>query len=620
MSQARVLAVDDQRYFRELIEGLLAEEGYAVQTAASGEEALHVLEREDFDVVVTDLVMPGIDGTQLVERLRERRPDQDIVMVTGVADVKTAVTAMKLGVTDYILKPFDRDVLVRSLKVILERRRLRVEHARLMEENLEYLSVLSLYERAASLFSTLGVEALCERVVEGLCLETRAQGGVLWIAPESGERRLQLLAARGIIRVEEEPEMLDLDAFDQELRPLASELRSVVSTHQRGNVLWVALRQAGELLGIARLSDKLDDGDFGDSERAAGEKFASLATVALSNATRFRSLERLTLRDPTTKAYTNAYLQDIVRNEIQKASRFGRTFSLGQIEIQGIGPLRRHTSASQLARWLEEVAHEVGRGLRSTDLLAAHGEGCFRVLLPETDAIGAAVLTQRIREHVVASEAYRSVEAELRPDLVAATVSYPADGTQLETLAELLSQRAAAHVGSLANEVGLEDGALDGVIDGLLARGRDEAPSLADQVTRLVVDEVGRRPGDRGLLFVRPGPGRTDAVLGSLRRLARWTKKAPTSEIILIGEGDDAERSALAKLPVTWVCPERLPTTASLVLYYGDGPAYAAVSENCEGAPNGAKLRFFDTADRPLIEQLAFRLQRELGVTALGAA
>ena len=158
MPKARVLAVDDQRYFRELIEGLLTDEGYEVVTASSGEEALHVFEREDFDIIVTDLVMPGIDGAELVQRIKERRPEQAIVMVTGVVDVKTAVAAMKEGATDYILKPFDRKALSVSLEKILKRRRLHEEHSRLMAENLEYMGVLSLYERAASLFSTLSLE------------------------------------------------------------------------------------------------------------------------------------------------------------------------------------------------------------------------------------------------------------------------------------------------------------------------------------------------------------------------------------------------------------------------------------------------------------------------------
>ena len=89
--KARILAVDDQRYFRELVEGILRDEGFEVQTASSGEEALHILEREDFDVVVTDLVMPGIGGPELVYKIRERLPDQDIVAVSGVVDVTTAL-------------------------------------------------------------------------------------------------------------------------------------------------------------------------------------------------------------------------------------------------------------------------------------------------------------------------------------------------------------------------------------------------------------------------------------------------------------------------------------------------------------------------------------------------
>ena len=122
MGKARILAVDDQRYFRELIETQLGEEGYEVRTAASGEEALHILEREDFELVITDLVMPGLDGSELVQRIKERLPDQDVVMVTGVVDVSTAVDAMKQGATDYILKPFDKEALCESIDKILQRR------------------------------------------------------------------------------------------------------------------------------------------------------------------------------------------------------------------------------------------------------------------------------------------------------------------------------------------------------------------------------------------------------------------------------------------------------------------------------------------------------------------
>ena len=116
MPRARILAVDDQLYFRVFLEDLLVQEGYEVRTAAGGEEALHLFEREDFDVVLTDLVMPGLDGAELVQRIKDLRPDQDVVVITSVGDVKTAVDAMKLGATDYLLKPIDRTVLARALE------------------------------------------------------------------------------------------------------------------------------------------------------------------------------------------------------------------------------------------------------------------------------------------------------------------------------------------------------------------------------------------------------------------------------------------------------------------------------------------------------------------------
>ena len=72
MPRGRILAVDDQRYFRELIEGLLTEEGYEVQTASSGEEALRILDHTSFDIILTDLVMPVMNGTDLVQRVKER--------------------------------------------------------------------------------------------------------------------------------------------------------------------------------------------------------------------------------------------------------------------------------------------------------------------------------------------------------------------------------------------------------------------------------------------------------------------------------------------------------------------------------------------------------------------
>jgi FixJ family two-component response regulator len=216
MPKGRILAVDDQRYFRELLENMLTEVGFDVQTASSGEEALRVLEHASFDILLTDLVMPQMDGNELVVRVKQRDPDQDIVVITGVVDVKTAVDAMKSGASEYLLKPFERETLANTLEGVLHRRRLRVEHARLLAENIEYMGERTLIDRAMALFSFLSVEPLAERIVDGLCVETGAQAGVLWIAgkDDGGAAPLTLASARGLVRMDEEPEELAIASLN----------------------------------------------------------------------------------------------------------------------------------------------------------------------------------------------------------------------------------------------------------------------------------------------------------------------------------------------------------------------------------------------------------------------
>jgi FixJ family two-component response regulator/GGDEF domain-containing protein len=609
MPKARVLAVDDQRYFRELIEGLLTDEGYEVQTASSGEEALHILEREDFEIVVTDLVMPGIDGSQLVERIKERIPDQEIVMVTGVVDVKTAVEAMKQGATDYILKPFDRKILTRSLEKILQRRRLRDEHARLMAENLEIMGVLSLYERVAGLFSTLSLEPLAERLIEGLCLETRAQGGVLWVVEDLESQRLRLISARGIIRVDEEPEELDVARLGDEFRAHMLEGGTLAQPLRRGGnegeALYIPLRHSGSLIGIARLSDKLDADHFNDRDRAAAEKFVGFGSSAVVNALRFRSLERRSFRDPTTKAYTHAYFTDVVRNEIQKAGRFSHRFSLIRIEWRGMAELRRTRSETQFGQWLEALVQQLGSALRSTDLLATESESSYWVLLPETDALGGAVLKQRIREVVESGALMTGHEGEARPRLTLASATYPTDGTQLDGLSEVLERRLAENRESNLEGLSVGDHPFADLLEALLERAEPESPEMPAQITRFLLDDLARRPRDRGLLFISPGHGALPSLIDGIESLARHGTR---TEMVVVS---DCAEEVDGSVPITWVPPATLGTDRPFLLYYGDGPAYAMLTDHKQTAEG---LGFFHTSDRVLVEHLVFQLQRDLGI------
>ena len=598
MAKARILAVDDQRYFRVYLEDLLVQQGFEVHTASSGEEALHLMERELYDVVVTDLVMPGLAGVELVERVKGRWPELDVVVVTSVGDVRTAVEAMRSGASDYLLKPLDATLLARSLEAILQRKRLRHEHASLMAENLEYLGVLSIYERTMALFSTLAVEPLADRIVEGLCLEARAQGGIAWLARADDPTRLRLAAARGLVRVEREAEELSLDALPADLEPL---LRPDATPFAAGAALVVPLRHEGRLLGLVRLTDKLSGASFDGRDRAVSERFAVPAAIAASNALRFRSLEHRSFRDPVTKAYTWAFFEDVVRNEIRKAGRFGRAFSLLKVELAGVAALRRELPDSEFAAWLERLAFQVGRVLRTTDLLAAETDSRFAVLLPETDALGAAVLKRRIGEVLERGELLRGERPVPRLHLAAA--SYPVDGTQLEELTRVLGARLAEDRDSLVHSLGLEHKPFPILLDSLAGRGELLGADAIEQVLRFVLTEVERRAAERGILCVAPG----SALLPVAREgLARLDPAHTRTELVVVSDG---RADALAGVPVTCVPPQQIGTRRPFLLYYAEGPAYALVGET--GAVGGS---LFQTSDRVLVEHLAFQLQRALGV------
>ena len=103
-----VLLVDDDKLFLDKLKKLLLLDNYKVETAISGEEALKLVDKKEvFDIILTDLKMPGISGLELIKKLKEKKVESVIIMITGYGTVESAVDAMKHGAYDYILKPFE---------------------------------------------------------------------------------------------------------------------------------------------------------------------------------------------------------------------------------------------------------------------------------------------------------------------------------------------------------------------------------------------------------------------------------------------------------------------------------------------------------------------------------
>lgn len=129
MPSDRILVVDDEEAIREIVSSMLTAAQFQARQAGSGLEALRLLESgEEFDLVLSDLMMAEMDGIALLERAKEKFPDLPVVMVTAVHDISIALQAIRNGAYDYLLKPFEREQLLATVRRALENRRLKREN------------------------------------------------------------------------------------------------------------------------------------------------------------------------------------------------------------------------------------------------------------------------------------------------------------------------------------------------------------------------------------------------------------------------------------------------------------------------------------------------------------
>lgn len=120
--EADVLLVDDEKDFLELLSERLENRGLKVSSVTTGEEALLLVEQQEYDAIILDIAMPGIDGLETLQRIKKIRPDVEIIMLTGHATVPRSIEAMKLGAEDLLEKPVDLEVLLDKIDQATQKR------------------------------------------------------------------------------------------------------------------------------------------------------------------------------------------------------------------------------------------------------------------------------------------------------------------------------------------------------------------------------------------------------------------------------------------------------------------------------------------------------------------
>jgi diguanylate cyclase (GGDEF)-like protein len=614
IATGRILVVDDERFFQELFRELLQAAGHQVRAVASGEEALARLSEEHFDVLLTDVVMPGIDGVTLVREAKKRDPDLEAVAITGHDDVRLAVQAMKAGCADFLTKPADRDELVQVCERALSRARLRREHSQLVSENLEFVKSQALYRQGLQILASLDLERLQDLALSVIARATDAQGAALWIADEKGQ--LALRGYRGVVDRAALPARIDPKDPAWAARLARGAPSPAPGAGDAGEAFVVPLVADDEPMGLALLSDRAR-GRFAAEQHSAALTVADFTAIAAKNARRFQAIERIGLRDRDTGAYNLAYFIDYAGKEFYKARRYGRAFSLVVLSIDNAEQMRKEGGRELYRRVTRDLVGAASRAARDADILAKVSDGEYYVLLPETDTFGALMFLRRAQEEVRGEESLRELERRCPVLLSMGASTFPKDGEDFDELLHWARARVQEQRGSLLRRLHLGDVAPNAfweLADLLLsgtARIPDSSPSaripsdaeLFAAAQREAAREIARDPRARGVLYV----GTREVVAG-----APLVAELPPGEV--------ASRAGDATVRVVLLGPrgaEAAPRHPLVSEVYVDGdPRFAGhefllfLSEHSAYAfLSGPEGRAFHTSDAPLVDALVSKLQ-----------
>lgn len=214
-----ILIIDDNALLCDTLRDFLALEGYPVDTALDGASGLEKLRRGGYDLVISDIKMPGLSGLDVLRAIRERSPDTEVILMTGYASLETAVEALRLGAYDYILKPFDHlDLVIKTIRRALEKQYLSREVARQTQELQAAYAQLQVLEKMKAdlinmvvhdlrlpLFSLMG----CLEYVQQNAHLTGQEARILSVAQQAGQQMTGLIT-----------EMLDISKLEEGKMPI----------------------------------------------------------------------------------------------------------------------------------------------------------------------------------------------------------------------------------------------------------------------------------------------------------------------------------------------------------------------------------------------------------------
>ncbi|MDZ4804504.1 MAG: response regulator [Candidatus Eisenbacteria bacterium] len=310
-SRPRILIVDDEESVLEIFVDLFSERDYDVSTAGNGEAALAQLETGSFDLLLTDINLPGVDGLEVVARAKKFDPEIVVLVITGFASTSTAIDALRHGAYDYITKPFDLWNVDQVVTRGIQARRLKQENRQLLEYltsaneelqrheeilrekvNIATRQMSTLYEVGQQISESLNLNQTMDVIVEKAVSLTGARSGIV-LLNQGNSGQLAGIAGMGM-----DPEFVptfrirsDEGLNGRVVRSRTAEIAESLADPSieplcrlgANSALAVPLLSKGELIGVIDVMNK-DGGPFLPADQNVLTMFASQAAIAIVNA------------------------------------------------------------------------------------------------------------------------------------------------------------------------------------------------------------------------------------------------------------------------------------------------------------------------------------------------
>lgn len=390
-----ILVVEDDRLFRKVFADILVSEGYQVDCESCGSDALHALTLKNYDLVVTDLVMPDVNGLEILAHVRENYPNIDVIMVTGNANLESAIYALKHGARDYLVKPVNLDEFKHSVAQCLQQRRL-------LDENEDLKKMLTLYQASQAIASCLDISRVCQLLLDSILRETGVNRAVAMFLADG---KLELTEVRNISTesadlLAAQILLLKRDYFPEQ-QPIQRITLATDTPDEIRESYLIHVQSLNVYRGVIALfndsgNDLADIAPFSKNISFLIEQSAH----AFDNAESFSNARELLFIDDISGLFNHRYLDIALDREMKRVERYASHLAVLFIDVDGFKSVNDTYGHMVGSRVLAEFGTLLKKSVRDVDVVIRYGGDEYTAILVETPSDLARTVAERIRKQV----------------------------------------------------------------------------------------------------------------------------------------------------------------------------------------------------------------------------